>query len=202
MADAWGGALGNRSSIGERGGWVPIVAGGAAALLAATVLTRTAGERPCLSVQVSEEIRYPVRAVALLEASGVEANVATFFNWGEYALWHLGPEIQVGMDGRRETVYPDSTYRSYLDFIGGGGDWDAFLDVGPADLALVPSDKAAYNLLNLHGDWTLVYRDRVAGIFGRRGEGVTGAVAGTPVPEVPVHGEGLCFPGPATSSQQ
>lgn len=202
LVDAWGGALGNRSSISAKGGWVPIVGGGMAVLLATAVLARTAGERPCVSVAFSDEVQYPVRAVALLEASGVEANVAIFFNWGEYALWHLGPETKVGMDGRRETVYPESTYRSYLDFIGGSGDWDAFLELGPADLALVPPDKAAYNLLDLHGDWTLVYTDRVAGIFGRRGGSVTAAVAGTPVPEVPVDGEGLCFPGSAASSPQ
>ena len=50
----------------------------------------------------------PARAIGLLEQSGVEGNLAVYFDWGEYAIWHLQPGIKVGMDGRRETVYPDS----------------------------------------------------------------------------------------------
>jgi hypothetical protein len=31
----------------------------------------------------------------------------TSFNWGEYAIWHLGPRLRVSIDGRRETVYSE-----------------------------------------------------------------------------------------------
>ena len=27
------------------------------------------------------------------------------FDWGEYVIWHLGPQVRVSVDGRRETVY-------------------------------------------------------------------------------------------------
>jgi hypothetical protein len=30
-----------------------------------------------------------------------------YFDWGEFALWHLHPRIVVSMDGRRETIYSD-----------------------------------------------------------------------------------------------
>src|SRR5688572_11373434 len=33
-------------------------------------------------------IRYPARAVALMKQAGVQGNVATFFDWGEYIIWH------------------------------------------------------------------------------------------------------------------
>jgi hypothetical protein len=33
--------------------------------------------------------------------------IVTPFNWGEYAIWHLGPRLRVSMDGRRETIYSD-----------------------------------------------------------------------------------------------
>jgi hypothetical protein len=29
----------------------------------------------------------------------------TWFDYGEYAIWHLGPAMTVSMDGRRETIY-------------------------------------------------------------------------------------------------
>jgi hypothetical protein len=35
----------------------------------------------------------------------------TWFNWGEYAIWHFSPAILVSMDGRRETVYSAETIR-------------------------------------------------------------------------------------------
>ena len=33
--------------------------------------------------------------------------MVTFFDWGEYAIWHLQPRVRVSMDGRRETVYSE-----------------------------------------------------------------------------------------------
>jgi hypothetical protein len=36
-----------------------------------------------------------------------DGRIVTFFDWGQYALWHLGPRLRVSMDGRRETVYTD-----------------------------------------------------------------------------------------------
>ena len=40
---------------------------------------------------------------------GRKGRLAVEFNWGEYAIWHLGPQIRVSIDGRRETVYSDMT---------------------------------------------------------------------------------------------
>ena len=34
--------------------------------------------------------------------------IVTFFDWGEYVIWHFGPRLRVSMDGRRETVYSDT----------------------------------------------------------------------------------------------
>jgi len=40
-------------------------------------------------------------------ARSTPGRLVTTFNWGEYALWHLGPRIKVSIDGRRETIYSD-----------------------------------------------------------------------------------------------
>ena len=40
---------------------------------------------------------------------GRQGRLAVEFNWGEYAIWHLGPQIRVSIDGRRETVYSEMT---------------------------------------------------------------------------------------------
>jgi hypothetical protein len=41
-------------------------------------------------------------AEALRGASG---RIVTFFDWGEYVLWHFGPTLKISIDGRRETLY-------------------------------------------------------------------------------------------------
>jgi hypothetical protein len=46
-----------------------------------------------------------VVAAEALKASGGRGRLITWFNWGEYALWHLSPDFKVSIDGRRETVY-------------------------------------------------------------------------------------------------
>ena len=75
---------------------------------------------------------FPSRAVAFLKECRVRGNMAVPFDWGEYVLWHLGPEVKVSMDGRRETIYSDEMYRQSCDFELGRGIWDAPLQ-GRAD---------------------------------------------------------------------
>jgi hypothetical protein len=43
-----------------------------------------------------------------LAAARPRGRLVTWFDWGEYAIWHFGPELKVSMDGRRETVYSES----------------------------------------------------------------------------------------------
>jgi hypothetical protein len=53
-------------------------------------------------------------ATALVRAS-VTGTLLTWFNWGQYALWHLGPQLRVSMDGRRETIYSESLLEEHLE---------------------------------------------------------------------------------------
>jgi hypothetical protein len=48
--------------------------------------------------------------------------LVTFFDWGQYALWHLGPELKVSMDGRRETVYSDRRLEEHDAILAGADD--------------------------------------------------------------------------------
>jgi hypothetical protein len=41
-------------------------------------------------------------------SSAPAGRLVTTFDWGQYAIWHLGPGIGVSLDGRRETVYSDA----------------------------------------------------------------------------------------------
>lgn len=196
FASLWGtgAAAGDRenrtATRSPRSGWI----GAGLTVLAAVVLLRIGEDLECIRMGPELGISYPVRATAWLQESGVRADMATYFTYGEYLIWHLSPRIRVGMDGRRETVYPDSIYRAYLDFQHGTDDWDRFLAFGDPQLALFPTGMPADNLLGLHPRWTVVLEDSVARVHALRGSAAEAALRDTPVPELPPSGEGLCFP--------
>ncbi len=137
---------------------------------------------------------YPVRAVALLRASGVRGNMAVFFNWGQYVIWRLSPRIKVSYDGRRETVYPEPLRALNNDWVQGVGRWDAILDEYPTDLALLDKRLAAYNLMRLKAGWTLVYEDALAAIFVRDSSAMIRAIRGAGPSDLPADGAGTGFP--------
>jgi hypothetical protein len=148
----------------------------------------------CVVIDPQRAIGFPVHAVGIIEDSGVEGNLAIHFDWGEYALWHLAPDVLISMDGRRETVYSDSIYEQYLEFQNGLGDWDSWLEERPADMALVSRHWPTYNLVQLKPEFTLVYEDSLSGLFARAGTPVEAALRNTPVPDLPLGGTGRCAP--------
>jgi hypothetical protein len=158
------------------------------------MLVRAAPRIQCAEIDADRGILFPVRAVAWLAESEVEGNLATYFDWGEYALWHLYPEMRVSMDGRRETIYPDSIYEEYLRFQNGIGEWDDHIDRHGADLVLFSRLWPAYNLMQLKPGWELLYEDSLAGVFAPSTSARAAQLRATPLPDIPVHGVGLCAP--------
>jgi hypothetical protein len=98
--------------------------------------------------------RYPIAAVSRLrDESG---NLAVFFNWGEYALYHLYPAVLVSIDGRYETVYGNDVVRANWAFTRGVPGSERFLDTYRADFALYPRDTGAARWLGAASGWTLL----------------------------------------------
>lgn len=166
-------------------------AAGALGVAAAAVLSATslANYR---AIRLKPE--YPVRAVAWLQASGVAANLAVHFDWGEYVIWHLGPRVRVSVDGRRETLYSDAVYAENLEFRTGGGDWARLVRRPQTDLALVSTALPVMENLRAEPGWEVVYEDPVCGLFARRGSALAERLRRTPVPGVPYDGRGTDFP--------
>ena len=138
---------------------------------------------------------FPARAVALLKRGGVRGNIAVPFDWGEYVIWHLGPAVKVSIDGRRETLYSDESYRQSRDLERGTGTWDALLKTPPrTDLVLAPIGSPTVRLLARTKGWLALYRDTCCVIFAREGLSDLDRLAQTAVPALPDNGGGLCFP--------
>ncbi len=118
------------------------------------------------SIPVNAKL-YPIRAIKLIRDNVPAGNLAVHFNWGEYAIWHLGPAVKVSLDGRRETVYSEELYQMNLRFMIGHRDWDTLLDEYPTDMALVDSRGAPYNLMQCKPGWVMVYEDDFVALFVR-----------------------------------
>lgn len=136
----------------------------------------------------------PARAVGLLEASGARGNMAVHFDWGEYAIWHLAPEIMVSWDGRRETVFGEEAYATNLAFFFGVGEWDRLLTEHDTNLALVSRQTPVYNLLKRTDPWTVVYEDSLAAVFAQVGSREARRIRATEPPALPITGHDLVFP--------
>jgi hypothetical protein len=46
-------------------------------------------------------------AAIFVRSNALTGRMLTWFDYGEYSIWHFSPGIRVSMDGRRETVYSD-----------------------------------------------------------------------------------------------
>lgn len=110
-------------------------------------------------------INIPYNAMILLRESDFRGKLMNDFGWGEFLIWHLGPSVKVGMDGRRETVYAPDVYAEYINFHFGIGDWEAILRRQPTDAVLVAVGSPPANLLTIHPDWRLVFTDDESALF-------------------------------------
>jgi hypothetical protein len=173
----------------RRDRWATIVALVALLAMACAALPRLG------RIQVDPPVAdFPARAVGMLKASGVSGNMATEFNWGEYVLWHLGPQIKVSIDGRRETIYTHAIYRENLNFMWGQGNWDRLVDRPETELALVHRKRPVFDLMKQKPGWILVYQDALCALFAREGSPALAQIRQAPVPDLPADGEGLSFP--------
>jgi hypothetical protein len=93
----------------------------------------------------------PADAVRLL-ASARPGRIVTFFDWGEYVLWHLGPRLRVSMDGRRETVYSDAPLAEHDAILAGVPAGFRTLDAWRPEYVWLPArSKATKGWLAGHG---------------------------------------------------
>ena len=59
----------------------------------------------CLPVDSTPPLLPEREAVVFARQNGLTGRLVSYFDYGEYAIWHLAPALQVWDDGRRETIY-------------------------------------------------------------------------------------------------
>jgi uncharacterized membrane protein YidH (DUF202 family) len=112
---------------------------------------------------VNRQLMPTAGSVAFLNTQPA-GRVVVWFDWGEYAIWHLAPRMRVSIDGRRETTYSahvqDQHLRFYFDADGGA----ALPAALSADYVWIPPWLPAAPRLDADG-WRRVYEDRDAVVF-------------------------------------
>ncbi len=109
-----------------------------------------------------------------------------WFDWGQYAIWHFAPRIQVSLDGRRETVYSDAFVAAHLQlYFEPESRQDLLRRLAP-DYAWLPLGVPLVAALERQG-WQRMYSGPVSVVLGTHAGNATQVAP----PVSPA-----CFPGP------
>ena len=84
----------------------------------------------------------PDTAVASTLRSAPPGRLLTSFEWGEFAIWHFGPRLQVSIDGRRETVYSDEHLKRHDSVLAATEDGLRTLDTWQPDYVWLPQSTS------------------------------------------------------------
>jgi hypothetical protein len=96
-------------------------------------------------------------AVRFLRTDSPHTRLLTWFDWGEYAIWHLaGSGIRVSMDGRRETVYSPRVLNDHWAFYRNDPDAWLYADRIRADRIWLPRDMPIVATLRERG-WNVAF---------------------------------------------
>lgn len=131
-------------------------------------------------------------AMRYVQSHQLSGRMLTFFDWGEYTIWHMPPGLRVSMDGRRETIYSDAVVDAHLDmYLGMESGMEYFERVRP-DAVWLPASLPVIELLSKSSAWVAVYRGPQSVLFVRTSSPLAARAA--PVDTAPASCR--CFPGP------
>jgi len=134
-------------------------------LVGVTTAHRVAAQIVCIPVSAQDEYPEP-EALAWLESTGTRGRAVTFFNHGEFLIWHLAPDVKVSMDGRRETVYSDAVVDAHARLYNAPAEGSDYPDSVGADLVLLPNSLGAAKHLEARG-WRPAFMGPTTTVFTR-----------------------------------
>jgi hypothetical protein len=173
-----------REAEGAAGPWLGRAASASAAWIALVALAVGIAGR---DVRMEGPWFPEAEAAAFVTSRGLSGRMLTWFDYGEYAIWHFAPAIRVSMDGRRETVYSDGVRAMNFAAYDGGPEGAAAVARIAPDYVWLPSTSPGLATLASHG-WHTVFKGSRSTILAKTSLGppVLG-VAGTST---------RSFPGP------
>jgi hypothetical protein len=110
--------------------------------------------------------QYPTGAIAFLQEHELRGRMLMFFDWGEMVIFRL-PGCPPSLDGRLDTCYSRELIDAHWKFYSGEPFDERVLDVGKADLALLPANLAGTAALAHRPGWQVLYCDDLAVLMAR-----------------------------------
>ncbi|HYM22526.1 MAG TPA: hypothetical protein VEU08_04945 [Vicinamibacterales bacterium] len=157
-----------------------------AAVMIAAAAAATGVNAACLSIDARTAPEPDAERVLKSQSDG--SRLLVWFDWGEYAIWHLSPAMRVSVDGRRETVYSASVQDRHLRFFfDAPGAGDLPREIG-ADYVWIPAWVPAARRLR-SSPWTVLYDGPTSVIFARPGLRLNRTAPAAPA------SSRRCFPG-------
>jgi hypothetical protein len=95
--------------------------------------------------------------VSVVKTDRLQGRMVTWFDWGQYAIWHFYPAIRVSYDGRRETVYSKRVRDLQEQLYEGTPEGRSYLASLEADLAWLPAHLPLVDVLRKAG-WSERFR--------------------------------------------
>jgi hypothetical protein len=126
-------------------------------------------------------------AAEFVESQHLKGRMLTFFDWGEYAIWHFAPDIKVSIDGRRETVYSDSMMSSHFALYQDKPGAQELLERIRPEYVWLPTRLPIVSTLKSAG-WTEIFAGPKSAILSKQ------SLSAKPLPES--GDRARCFPGP------
>jgi hypothetical protein len=126
--------------------------------------------------------------VRLVKSNQLRGRMLIWFDWGEYAIWHLYPAIRISFDGRRETVYSARVLDLHYAFYEGRPEGLAYARALNPDYVWVPATFPVVDGLKGQG-WSTLYRGPISVLLARE------PPASLVMPESAA-GSRRCFPSP------
>jgi hypothetical protein len=159
-----------------------------AAAICAMVVSGVAIARNVRCISIDPAGAPEPEAAAFIQLNQLRGRMVTWFDWGQYAIWHLSPQILVSMDGRRDSVYSDARMAEHFRwYLNDGPDASDELRRMGADYVWLPKTVRVVRALRSQ-NWNPVFEGPLSVIFSVRNE------ASFRQPE-PVS-QTRCFPGP------
>jgi hypothetical protein len=122
------------------------------------------------SIDLSRATWLPEPEVAAyLRTQAHGGRLLTYFDWGEYAIWHLSPRIKVSMDGRRETVYSTGPIVGHLAVYDNRAEALDYVRQLRPDYIWLPKASRVIGTLQSTGEWRTAFDGDRSALLARRG---------------------------------
>jgi hypothetical protein len=178
-----------RLPLTRRPSWAEMMVAGTIALVGTGALGATMCSRVGCVGFTSEGRINPwapeAEAIEFSQLNQLRGRLLSYFDYGEMAIWHLGPKLRVSYDGRRETVYSATVRDAHTRFYLTSTD-ASYARALDADYVWLPRRLPVNAALERDG-WVAIFKGTRSVIYSR--------TAGAYIQPKPIRGR-RCFPGP------